>query len=491
MLIRDELKVRIYSEYFLGSNRFLLSVHDLNTSQLAVLDNLVHSFLKKWLGMPQSGSWCLVHDRHGLNIKSFSHFYKEARVFSLANIRVFGDSRVRHALTSKETREEKWSRKFSSAVLSREICHNILPTLPDPPQPPPPPPPLPSPPPRPPSPPPPLSPPPPPPPPPPPSFLRSTESMDPALEISRESLFSDEEEELARTVGAPSRRNHLRKEVQKRIQDDVDGYWRDKIRGLLMQGDFLSLLVEEENSVTWKSFIWSVPRGVARFAINAGLNTLPTADNLVRWGKRTSDICSVCSSNQKQTLHHVLSNCSTALEQGRYTWRHNSVLRTIFNFVRDGLRPGMEIFVDLDSFDSGTGGTIPPDILVTAQRPDLFLVDRVSKKVIVFELTVPWDGNVDTSHDFKQRKYTPLVNDLSRNFKVEFYCVEVSVRGQLTKANKARLKSFLLMCTGLRRKSAVTLIQNVSKAALLGSFSLFSARGELTWSVGRDLSVNT
>ena len=84
-----------------------------------------------------------------------------------------------------------------------------------------------------------------------------------------------------------------------------------------------------------------------------------------------------------------------------------------------------------------------------------------------------------------------LVNDLSHNYKVEFYCVEISVRGQVTKANKARLKSFLLMSTGLRRKSAVSLITNVSKAALLGSFSLFSARAEMTWSVGRDLSINT
>ena len=315
--------------------------------------------------------------------------------------------------------------------------------------------------------------------------------MDPALEISRESLFSDEEAEVARAVGAPSRRNQLKREIQKRIQDDVDGYWRERIHGLIMQGDFLSLLLEEENSVTWKSFIWSVPRGVARFAINAGLNTLPTADNLVRWGKRTSDICSVCSSNQKQTLHHVLSNCSVALDQGRYTWRHNSVLRTVFNFVRDGLRPGLNIFADLDGYGSGSGGTIPPDVLVTAQKPDLFIVDRENKKAIVFELTVPWDNNVDTSHEYKQQKYTPLVNDLSRDYRVEFYCVEVSVRGQLTKANKARLKSFLLVSTGMRRKSAVTLILNASKAALLGSFSLFSARGELTWNIGRDLSVET
>ena len=95
-----------------------------------------------------------------------------------------------------------------------------------------------------------------------------------------------------------------------------------------------------------------------------------------------------------------------------------------------------------------------------------------------------------SSHDLKVNKYGPLVTDLSREFRVESYCFQVSVRGQLSKANKARLKSFLLECTGLKRQSAVQLIANVSKAALLSSFSIFTARNEASWDVGRDLSVN-
>ena len=122
----------------------------------------------------------------------------------------------------------------------------------------------------------------------------------------------------------------------------------------------------------------------------------------------------------------------------------------------------------------------------TNQRPDLFLVNRQLRKVVLFELTVPWDSNVDTSHDLKVRKYAPLINDLS----VEVFYFEVSVRGQLTKVNKARVKSFLWQISGQRRPSAVKLITGISRAALLSSFSIFSARNEPTWNVGRDLSVN-
>ena len=99
----------------------------------------------------------------------------------------------------------------------------------------------------------------------------------------------------------PLRRKQLKTEVQRRIQRETDAYWQNRISSLLMQGDFLSLLIEENDNVTWKSFLWELPRGVAKFAVNASLNTLPTGDNLRRWGKRTSDVCRNCGGNSKDS----------------------------------------------------------------------------------------------------------------------------------------------------------------------------------------------
>ena len=62
------------------------------------------------------------------------------------------------------------------------------------------------------------------------------------------------------------------------------------------------------------------------------------------------------------------------------------------------------------------------------------------------ELTCPWDGNIASSHDFKSEKYSTLVADLSRHYNVHYYPVEVSVRGQVNKSNKARIKSFVFNC---------------------------------------------
>ena len=86
--------------------------------------------LKKWLGLPQSASWAIVHDTHGLSIKSFEHLYKECRSLTLANIRFFSDGRVRHALDSKEQREGNWRRKFSSSTYAKGLIEEVVPPIP-------------------------------------------------------------------------------------------------------------------------------------------------------------------------------------------------------------------------------------------------------------------------------------------------------------------------------------------------------------------------
>ena len=98
-----------------------------------------------------------------------------------------------------------------------------------------------------------------------------------------------------------------------------------------MQGDFTKLLMEEKENVTWKSIINNVPRGVLSFALNSATNTLATPDNLRRWGKRMASKWPLCSDHG--TLEHILNFCSISLNQGRFTWRHNTVLSHITNTI--------------------------------------------------------------------------------------------------------------------------------------------------------------
>ena len=101
-------------------------------------------------------------------------------------------------------------------------------------------------------------------------------------------------------------------------------------------------------------------------------------------------------------LHHILSSCITSLEQGRLTFRHDSCLQTIVDFIKGNLKADYSLYCDLLGQGAGGGGTLPPHIITTAQRPDLVLVNEVDKVVILFELSVPWDSNIDTAHNYKQ-----------------------------------------------------------------------------------------
>ena len=170
-------------------------------------------------------------------------------------------------------------------------------------------------------------------------------------------------------------------------------------------------------------------------------------------------------------------------------WRHDSVLSSIIACVRPLLNDGFLLFSDLEGYRAPHGGVIPPDVLVTRLRPDLFLVNESAREVVLLELTCPWDHNINRSHEYKQEKYAPLVADLSRNYKVFHFSVEVSVRGQITKGNRARLKSFAHRCC--RDSKAVTgrLISHCSRISLLWSYSVFCARKEPTWHSSQLLAV--
>ena len=109
--------------------------------------------------------------------------------------------------------------------------------------------------------------------------------------------------------------------------------------------------------------------------------------------------------------------------------------------------------------------------------------------MVIFELTCPWETNIDRSHTYKEEKYAPLIADLSRDFKVYSFSVEVSVRGQITKGNKERLKAFVYRCCTEPKKNFKSLFLNCSKASILSSYSIFSARREPSWNSPAPLIV--
>ena len=172
--------------------------------------------------------------------------------------------------------------------------------------------------------------------------------------------------------------------MKKTIHQETTMNWNTKVNKLTVQGDFIKLLIEEEQDVTWKSMKNNIPRGVLSFAIKACSNGLNTPDNLKRWGIRKTDKCGLCK--YRSNLEHILNWCPVALDEGRFTWRHNSVLSHMAKTLLASNPENLQIFADLPGLWLN-GGTVPPDILSTKFRPDLVIINCKDKKIELMELT--------------------------------------------------------------------------------------------------------
>jgi hypothetical protein len=217
--------------------------------------------------------------------------------------------------------------------------------------------------------------------------------------------------------------------LTKSVKDEMTEIWANHLKNLVVQGDMFRIAILEKSDHLWKSFIYNLPKGIMKFMLNSFLDTLPTKNNLSRWGKRINTKCDLCG--YKETLQHVLNNCKVMLDQGRYTWRHDSVLRIIMDTFTDVCDPAWKVYCDLAGATKIAGTTIPPDIMPTQQRPDLVFVNDSSKSIIIFELTIPFEQNIQAAHDRKINKYAGLTSDLrEQGYDAKLICFEILVLGE-------------------------------------------------------------
>jgi hypothetical protein len=135
------------------------------------------------------------------------------------------------------------------------------------------------------------------------------------------------------------------------------------------------------------------------------------------------------------------------LVQGRLTWRHNSVLNHIPGYLKSALvgKSMVELYCDLDGLQAPGSGSIPADVMVQAQRPDLVIIDRLvhgRHRIALVELTCPWDTDAKRAEERKTTRYADLKIALSnKGWDCSLYLIEVGVRGHIIKLVKDCLRS--------------------------------------------------
>ena len=169
----------------------------------------------------------------------------------------------------------------------------------------------------------------------------------------------------------------------------------------------------------WHDIVCRMPSNIICFARRSLILSLGNNSNLRRWNIRDSAGCDLCQ--KMQTQRHIFSNCKVALEQGRYTWRHDSILLTIIQHFKAIANEDLRLFVDCPN-----SGTMCSSTLFQTSRPDL-VVD-LKGSVYVVELTVPYETNC------KEERYKHLRSELIMTCRTfEVITLEVTTLGFVSK----------------------------------------------------------
>lgn len=292
--------------------------------------------------------------------------------------------------------------------------------------------------------------------------------------------------------------------VQGEIRKEVEETRASQMVQLGCQGRSTGWNVPERK-ITW-SQLWHLEPVRISFLLRSVYDVLPTPVNLKRWKLIEDPACPLCG--KTATLDHILSSCQVALSQGRYRWRHDRVLRqlahhidlerrkkqpaksnvTFIPFVKEG----QEAKVTPSSSRVGVLATAQswemkvdlerklqfPDVVQTTLRPDIVVWSSHGKKIVVIELTVPWEERCDEAYERKATKYAELMEECRRKgWSTWLFPVEVGCRG-FPAASVWKMFTALGI-TGRNRKTAV---QAVSSAAEKASSWIWLRRNHTSWS---------
>ena len=262
-----------------------------------------------------------------------------------------------------------------------------------------------------------------------------------------------------------------------------------------------------------------MPVNLSSFCISSTYDTLPSPSNLKRWKLTTEASCFLCNKDPC-TTSHILGDCKVALSQGRFTFRHDNVLRIIITIIRSSIKnikstvPASNQPIKIKFVKKGTrvknknsspsgilhqasdwvllgdldgSFSFPSHIAFTELRPDIVIFSNKLKRVILIELNCPCEENMEAWHNAKVNKYMPLKIVTENNgWNVDLFAVEVGARGYCSRSVLCCFKSL-----GLRNRTINTTIKQLSKCSMECSFCIWLARNKAWSSKEIDLSLKT
>ena len=171
----------------------------------------------------------------------------------------------------------------------------------------------------------------------------------------------------------------------------------------------------------------------------------------------------------------------------RYTWRHNNIVHIMLKNIKPTSDNTTKVYADIEG-ETINGGTIPPNITPTQQKPDICHIDNENKTITIIELTIPFETNIDNAHQRKQDRYASLTHDITATgWKCNLLCIEIGSRGLITPQNKSRLKELLKLSDYSAKYPDFR--DEIVKTILFSSYVIFQGRCEPAWQIDQYLKV--
>ena len=271
---------------------------------------------------------------------------------------------------------------------------------------------------------------------------------------------------------------------------------------------------------TWNNLLYKLSPALLKFHLNAIHDTAMTPSNLKLWNKNPLGNCKLCG--RYGTLSHILTHCKVSLNQGRYNWRHDQVLRTIMtpvfaHFKHQHVTKTQKVTTktvfhkagnksdkvrlqvqakELKSFFSDAADWLivydedkrqrnfPSHIVATSNRPDVVIFSNKLKKVMIMELTCGNEENFANQKSYKTKKYQQLIHDIGMNgWSCKYQTVEMGCRGIYNDSLPAFYNSI-----GLKTREKKKACQKAAEVALRASYTIYLSRANKIWSDNWDLT---
>jgi hypothetical protein len=473
------MKLWIYQHFVLGMLSWPLLIQDFNRDFVKVqVARPTGVYLRRWAGVFKSIDIGCLHRRKenfGLGLTSLVTYFEKLQVIKLHLVKFSPDPSIAALYEMRRKREESQSRIWRPTRLLEKVCAMTDFDL---------------------------------------KFQHAKPGDTRGL---GHGLFTQAK------VSDPSHRALCTGNVQKL----ADAAHESHAFELNMQGNWLKW----EHGVfpfdlSWKNLLLGPGARVISFVLNATHNSVMTPDLRNICGYAAAPICKLCSVagiGSKATLHHIIAGCRTALEDHRYTWRHDSVILSLLQFIQPAImqhneKPPLAPRVPAigKSFvAAGAAATksksvrprrsllgsasdwkllvdfrhetymFPPHIFSTRERPDILLYSNSARTVIFGELTCPAEEGVVEAKLRKQARYSSLAEEIrTRHWTVHVLTLEVGARGFV-----ARTTHNFLRKLGLSPSEAKIACRSVSEVAARCSYSIYLRHDQGTWSSSRTLLV--